>query len=418
VDAEGRQQLIEELCSVRGRGPGTDAERRAANLLAARLRRHPRRAGTEPAFVHPQWALVHALNATVAIAGSLVATRAPALGFALVLAAATSTYLDLSTRLYLTRRIFFRRASQNVVSPGPRPEAPVRLVLAAHYDAGRTGYVFGARFRRLAARLSPRARVLLGPFRIMLWGSMVPLLAIVGARMAGLDAGWLSVIQLLPTVLLIVAVFLLVDVALSGLSPGACDNASGVAAVLSAAEQLDRELPANLDVWVLLTGGQECTSEGMRGWIRRNREQLDRERTLIVNVESVSFGSPHFLLSEGAAISHPSDPELIDLCGALADADREGENRYRTGPARLPIVTDAVPASVRGLRAISLIGLTDGLPAPWRHTEDDLPARVDGRALTRATELLVGLARLLDRGLERQPPAGAATRPGAGAPVA
>ena len=35
--------------------------------------------------------------------------------------------------------LFFRRASQNVVSPGANPEAPARLLLVAHYDAARTG---------------------------------------------------------------------------------------------------------------------------------------------------------------------------------------------------------------------------------------------------------------------------------------
>ena len=30
MDAGGRSELIEELCSFEGRGPGTDAERRAA----------------------------------------------------------------------------------------------------------------------------------------------------------------------------------------------------------------------------------------------------------------------------------------------------------------------------------------------------------------------------------------------------
>ena len=33
-------------------------------------------------------------------------------------------YLDLNARLYLVRRLFFRRASQNVVSNGARSDAP------------------------------------------------------------------------------------------------------------------------------------------------------------------------------------------------------------------------------------------------------------------------------------------------------
>ena len=52
MDSAGRTELIRELCSFEGRGPGTDAERRAANMLAARLRSIGRRAQIEPFFAH------------------------------------------------------------------------------------------------------------------------------------------------------------------------------------------------------------------------------------------------------------------------------------------------------------------------------------------------------------------------------
>lgn len=406
-------ELIRELCSIEGRGPGTDAERRAANLLAERLRAMGRRAGVEPTYVHPQYALVHALHATIAIAGSVVAATAqPAIGFALVLVAATSMYLDLNTRAYLARSLFFRRASQNVVSPGRRPEAPLRLVLVAHYDAARSGYLFGERSLRLARRLSERGRLLLGPWRIVFWGGIAALLPILGARMAGVDGDWLSIVQLLPTVVLVVSVFLLLDIALSATVPGAYDNASGVAAVLSAAERLEgEELAANLDVWVVLTGAEECLCEGMRAFVRDHRDQLDRERTVFVNVDSVSYGSVHYEVSEGAVISTRLDPGLIELCEALASADRDAPAR----PLRSPLTTDALPAAVRRRRAISILGLSEGLPPPWYRTHEDTPERVVPQALSRATEFVVALATLLDRDAGRNT---AAERPaGAGQPV-
>ena len=93
-----------------------------------------RRVEIEPSYVHPQYSLAIGLHVALAIAGSLVALLSPALGFALVLFAALSLYLDQSTRLYLLRRLLFRRASQNIVSPGsepgragaPRPQRPLR----------------------------------------------------------------------------------------------------------------------------------------------------------------------------------------------------------------------------------------------------------------------------------------------------
>ena len=399
MDEAGRLELIRELCSIEGRGPGTDAERRAANMLGGRLRAMGREVHVEPTYIHPQYALVHALHAAVAIAGSVLATVEPAIGFALVLVAATSTYLDLNTRFYLVRSLFFRRASQNVVSPGLRPDAPLRLVLVAHYDAARSGYVFGERGLRLARRLSERGRVLLGPWRLIFWAGMAPLLAILGARMAGFEPGWLSILQLFPTVLLVLAVFLLLDIALSGTVPGAYDNASGVAAVLSAAQRLETEPPQNLDVWVVLSGAEECLSEGMRSFVRDNRKQLDRERTVFVNVDSVSYGEVHYETSEGPVISTRLDAATVELCEALSAADPA--NRAR--PVRSPLSTDALPVAIRRRRAITITGLADGLPPPWYHTHEDTPERVVGEAMTRATDFVVALARLLDRDAGRAP---------------
>jgi Peptidase family M28 len=385
-------EVIRELCSFEGRGPGTDAERRAANMLAERLRGIGRRARIEPFFCHPQYAIVHLIHAALGITGSLLATVQPAAGFALVFLAAVSTYLDLNTRLYLVRSLLFRRASQNVVSPGDRQDAPARLVLIAHYDAARTGFIFSKASNRIR-RLPERVRLGLGPFRIFFWVGLAPLLPLLGARMAGLDATWLPAIQAIPTIVLIVAAFLLIDIALSEIVPGAYDNASGVAAVLSAADELTANPPENLDVWVLLAGSEESFCEGSRAFVRAHRKEFDREDTAFVNVDSVSYGGAAYEISQGAVISLSHDPQLIELCRALSAAGA-GEARS----IRHPLLDDALPPRVRRLRSIT-IRTTDagGNLAPWYHTHEDTPERVDPAALTGATEFVVALARLLDR---------------------
>jgi Peptidase family M28 len=367
-------------------------------MLAGRLRGFGRRAEVEPTYIHPQYATVHLLHVAIAIAGSLLAVSEPAIGFALVLFAATSAYLDLNSRFYLLRSLFFRRASQNVVSPGPNPSAPLRLVLVAHYDAGRSGYIFGQRGRRIAQRLSEPARALLSPSRVMFWGGLVPLLPILGARMAGIDADWISLVQLVPTILLIVAAFLLIDIALSETVPGAYDNASGVAAVLTAAQRLRENPPPNVDTWVVLTGSNESLGEGMRAWVRRHKAAL--ERAVIVNVNGASYGTVHYEVSEGPVITYGLDPELVELCEALGSSSPDDEARPR--PLRSPFATEALPARVRGLRAISLIGADHGLLPPTFHAHEDTPETVDPASQERMTEFVVSLARLLDRDAGRK----------------
>jgi hypothetical protein len=361
-----------------------------------------RKVRIEPTYVHPEYSLVIAAHIVLAIIGALLAITVPALGFALVLLAAASLYLDQNTRLYLIRRLFFRRASQNVVSPGSNPSAPARLILSAHYDAAKTGLAFAPRSTRLANRLPESVRQLLGPLRDIFWVGIVPLIGVSAARLAGVDETWLSIIQLVATGLLLTAVVLLIDIALSKVVPGAYDNASGVAAVLSIVEELDVEPTENLDVWVLLPGAEECNCEGMAQWVSAHAKELDRENTCFVNIDSVSYGDPHYLTSEGAVVSYRLDARMIELCEAIAGADREDGNRYNARPLRIPFHSDALPAAVRGFRAISIIGVKDGIPPPYYHNHGDTPEQIDEDALTRAVDFAVELVRQIDRDVGRR----------------
>ena len=397
MDAAGRRALIEKLCSFEGRWPGTDAERRAANWLSGEVGKLGRRAAIEPIYVNPEYSLSMAAHLALAIAGGLVALASAPIGFAMVLLTATSLYLDQNTRLYLLRSLFFRRASQHVVSPGPRPDAPARLVLTAHYDASKSGIVFGPRSTRAARRLSERARVLLGPIRLIFWAGIVPLLVISGLRMAGLDGPAIGAAQLIPTFILLISIVLLADIALSKPVPGAYDNASGVAAVLSVAAALDADPPDNLDVWVILVGAEESNCQGMARYMSAHRKEIDRENTVFLNVDSVSYGTPHYLVSEGAIVSYWMDRRLIALSEALAEA----EPRYRARPLRIPFHSDALPVRARGFRAISILGCEGGVNPPYYHTHDDTPDRLDEEAMSRAVAFVTDLARAIDRDVGR-----------------
>ena len=393
------RDVARELCAFEGRLAGTDAERRAANRFAERLRGMGRRAEVEPTYVHPQAPLVHDAHCLIGFEGSLDASIEPAVGFGLVLAASMSMYLDLNGRLYLLRSLFFRRASQNVVSPGPNPKAPARLMLVAHLDVARGGAVFDPRNRRRLGRLS---RVLgVAPPRLVFW-ALAALLPILGARMAGVDADLLPVLQLPSTLILLVATFLLVDVQLSDPSPGANDNASGVGLALELAERLEREPPRHLDVWVVLTGAQECGAEGMRAFVRSRRKQFDPATTFVLALDAVGRGDLRVVTYEGPAVAFAMDRRLTELSGAIAEADREGPNRYRAAPLRRASSSDALPAASRGWRALALTCLEPGadLP-PDHHTAADTFERLDWDSVDRAGEFAGELIAALDADVGR-----------------
>jgi hypothetical protein len=392
-----RLKTIDELCSFEGRLAGTDAERRAANHLAERLRALGRRVDVEPTYVHPQAPLIWAAHCALALAGSLLSVAEPAIGFALVLFAATSLYLDLNARFYLLRRLFFRRASQNVVSPGSNPTAPARLLLVAHYDAARTGTIHQ---RKNVARAQRLASVLPFPHTRLFFWSIAVLLPLLGVRMADVDANAVSILQLPPTLILLVAIFLLVDVQLSSVVPGANDNASGVATMLALAERLRDEPPRNLDVWIVLTGAEECGMEGMRSFIRPRRKRFKPETTFVLAIDSVGAGDVRWIESEGLTVSFPMDRRLCELCAAIADADDEA--RYRAAPLRTGFATDALAARAAGLRATALTSLEPGAMVPANHhARADLPDSIDAEALDRAEAFALDLIGSLDRDVGR-----------------
>lgn len=382
---------IEGLVAFEGRSAGTDAERRAANHLARRLERLGRDAEVEPIAIWPRWHLAHLLHALLGIAGSAISVSNALLGTILVAVALVSAVGDVTGRLPLLRRLLGRRASQNVVSREDQGR-PGTLILTAHYDAARGGSAFG-RIDRLRAALGARLHRPIGPFEPFVW-SLVLLLACAVARLAGADSPVLSAVQFVPTVVLIVSLPYLADIALSTVVPAANDNASGVATALRLAERYGGTLD-HLDVWVLLTGAQEPMALGMRAFVKRHRRELDPRRTIVLNVDEVGAGTIRYAAKEGPLLALRQHTRLVALCDQIAEEDAE-EGRYgaRRTVARRP--GDAYAARTRGIPAITIscAGALDR--TPHHHQPTDTPAGIDEQALDRAFGFCSELVELID----------------------
>ena len=115
---------IDALVDVGRRAPGSDAERRAARYLEARLREVGRQAETEPVEAWPRWPLAYALCAALSALGSVLSVSLPLVGAALAFAGALLFLLDAGLLIPVARRLFGRRASQNVIST--RKSSPAR----------------------------------------------------------------------------------------------------------------------------------------------------------------------------------------------------------------------------------------------------------------------------------------------------
>ena len=351
---------LERLRGFPGRAAGTDAERRAAKHLAARLEQLGRGARLEPVRVRPAFALTHLMHAGAGLVGSVLSVYVPIAGLALVLVAAISAFGDLTASFFLARLATPIRATQNVVSAEDEGK-PGRLILVARYDAGRSGTLFGDRLRR---------------WPTVFCGSLVVIAICAAARVIGLDATWLTVIQFVPTVVLIAAFPLLGEVALAEPGPGENRNASGAATVLGLAERYGGRLE-HFDLTVLLTGAGHPTPLGMRGWIGRRRRELDPETTAVVCVEAAAFGTPHYATREGTVLPTRFHPTLTAICDELESAT----------PYVSHELSDAYVARSAGLPAIRVSALG---------ARDRAPESVDADALARTFDFLAALVERID----------------------
>jgi hypothetical protein len=375
---------LEALLDVGRRAPGSDGERRAAAHLRERLNGLGREAELESVEIWPGWPLGYAILAALAVVGSVLSVSVPALGAGLALLAALLTFLDAGVLLPTVRRLLGRRASQNVVSWGDR-DKPGLLVLMAHVDAGRGGIALSQKAEARRAALGDLIRRPIGPLEPLFWAEIAVLVCCL-LRLAGLTGILLTVLQFIPTVLLILAVALLLDIALSATRGGENDNATGAVLALRLAERFGGGKLDHFDVHVVLTGGQKAVAGGSRAFLKRHKADLPGDRTVLLNLDAVGSGTVRYSRREGPLVAIKSHPQLVQLCGAIAEDDEE-ENAFGARAMTNRSASDGYAARSAGLPAIT-IGCRGRL--------DYVPARVDADAIERAEGFCAELIRRLD----------------------
>lgn len=345
-------ETASRLATFDRRGAGSDAELRAARWLAAQLRDGGREVVIEPFWCRPNWALANAWHVGLGLAGSLVSVSSPRVGGALILVALLSLISDGLSGASLGRLLTPERASQNVIGlpPPATRDKRVRLILTANYDAGRLGLAY-----------RDRSRTLLGPLRRLTRGFgpgwigwlaifLAWLLVTAVLRLEGHHGSVVGVIQLLPTVALVLALAVLLELASSEFGPAAADNGTGVAAVISVALALDAAPPAEAAVEVVLSGAGDGSGIGLRRYLRARRQALRTENSVVLGVGACGAGLPRWWHSDGTFVPVRHFAGLRALCGQLAQEDPGLELAATRGRGSSP----ALPARLAGLPSIAI----------------------------------------------------------------
>ena len=378
--AQELDTVVRELAGFE-RPSASQGERQAAEWIAARLRSYGLSASVETERGGGgYWWPLGLLNGSVALAGR-VARRRPSrrsrvLAGALGVAAAASIWDELGGgQLWFRRALLPHRDTFNVVAEAGERDASETIVIGAHHDAAHSGLIFHPALPRFFTERFPELHERSNQTLPIMYGTWL------GPVMVGLGA-ILGRARLLRTGSLLAgaAAATMADIGRSQVVPGANDNLSAVAVLVALARSLGEQPVRGVRVVLLSTGSEESFMEGMQGFIRRHRAELDPARTTMLCMECV--GSPTLSLVEAEGMLRMR-PYTDSARARLADAAEAAGVELMRG-LRTVLATDALVALRRGYGAVTLAAVdANKFPSNY-HWSSDTPENLDWKTMERA----------------------------------
>jgi hypothetical protein len=385
---------ITKLADLPERAAGTPSEREAASRIGSWMEElGVADVRLEPVASRPRAGFGLALHGAVAALGIALGGF---IGAALALLAAASFRVEMRRRGLWLSRFLPAPGSVNVVGVVPAETARARVVLSAHIDAAQAGWLFAqpladffasrARTARKAGVPPPGPNAL--PEMLLLLAALVAVGSWLGA------GGWLFGLARVGLGAALAGTTVLgVQWATARCSPGANDNASAVAAMLTCAEQLLAQLPPDVEVWLVGTGAEEVGCCGMHALVEAHPDWRS-DRTFFVNFECVGGGALHWIRSEGTLGKTGYPPMLVELARRVAASGAFGD----VTPTDLLAGTDGHVPAGHGHPTLSLISLEEnGVPRNY-HRPEDAPEAIDPAMVVRAADFGAAVAASALRG--------------------
>lgn len=262
----------------------------------------------------------------------------------------------------------------------PRDPARRNAVILAHLDTNRCRLAWQATTVR---HLEPLTWLTFGML------ALLPLIYLAGALLGGPPWAWWA--SLVPAAYLVGTMVTLVRDDRMPFSPGAHDNASGVAVALELANRLVRQPLRQTRVWLAFTGAEETDHAGLKALLRQHGAAL-REAAFI-DLEGVGSGELVYLTRQGLCLPYFPDPDLAALAERVAA--RRPDLSVRAG--HITIEDEVRTLRNHGWRAICIAGRdpTTGTLPHW-HRASDTAESVSEEALERAVEFVLEMLSALD----------------------
>jgi len=385
---------ITRLASIPNRGPATPGEKQAAEYVAGRMAELGLNPTTEPFTAIPHFPICWVIHSVICVCSCALAFWHPFLA-ALIMAIVTVSFVgDSSTRFYIIRRLLPGSESRHVVGVLKAKVAPKKVIyVAAHLDAGQMGF-----------SLNPEKAEPTAKFFKQYLGMQPPLLALIFYVeilnvLSALLVGFIGINYFTGAMLIVTGAIHFIPIVIftphefAKISPGANDNAAGVAIVLEMARRFkDNPLP-NTEIRFLGDGCEESYMHGMTCFMEAHQHELDKKNTYFLIPESCGVGTPRVVTGEGVSWIERHSPEL---CKVLLDAAKElGYNDVE------PIVlrtggTDMSPPTVRGFKASGIIAMNENDYVPNYHWHGDVPENVQIETLKKVAAIFEAAIKKID----------------------
>jgi hypothetical protein len=359
----------------------SEGEARAARWIADRLSSHgcAVTVDEEVAYGH-FWRPLFALNALGVAAGLLMRRGRRRLGRALALAAAAGMADEIALGPYVTRRLVYRPGrTTNVVAVTGDRDADRTLVVIAHHDAARTGFIFSQEPQKWVWRKFPEY-VATHDTSAPVWFPALAAPLVIALGLARTGAAFCAL-----------GMATMGDMGRNGAVPGANDNLTGVSALVALARALQEEPVSGLRVMLVSCGAEETLQEGVRAFGRRHFPSLPPERTWFLNLDQLASPDLVPLEGEGSLVMRDYDREFTDFVCSCAE---EVGPPLRRGSRSWTSTDGCVPLKA-GYRTATLVSLTEWKAPANYHWPSDVPENVDYDAVERAVRVAERVIRRL-----------------------
>ncbi len=365
------------------RGSCTEGEELAADYVTQRFLD----LGYEPLW-HPflsarssWWPFALSTGVVLLAAGLFIAVpvrAASVIAAVVIFVTLRTTTRELSHKPNWLRRVLPKGESRNVVAvASPTGQVKRRVLISSHLDTHRTPLAHRSTgwillFRRLI-------KLGVGGY-VLLLGLAVTSAAVDPASPIGQVC---RLAALAPAAVTLLVQFLSLQADTTDYSPGAIDNASGVAVLLSVAERLRKQPLAQTEVWLAATGCQEVGAYGAAALIEDLSEELAGAVYLVV--DKVGAAGPCYLTAEKRLRTYTCDPHLV----ALAEAVVAEHPRLAIRPAVYRnTYTEGAVGITAGLPTLTLLGLDLTGWVPHLHQATDTAENIHIDVVERSEEFV------------------------------